>query len=69
MGSQLILIPRLSAQPQLSGFDLRSRLCRFIAEAPQDLALPPEEAETLSTEAFRLWAVAASYGQGGDLYR
>ncbi|XP_060003801.1 RNA polymerase II-associated protein 1 isoform X2 [Lagenorhynchus albirostris] len=53
----------------LSGFDLRSRLCRFIAEAPQDLALPPEEAETLSTEAFRLWAVAASYGQGGDLYR
>ncbi|KAB0402333.1 hypothetical protein E2I00_006991, partial [Balaenoptera physalus] len=65
----LILIPRLSAQPQLSGFDLRSRLCRFVAEAPQDLALPPEEAETLSTEAFRLWAVAASYGQGGDLYR
>ncbi|MBV98268.1 RNA polymerase II-associated protein 1, partial [Eschrichtius robustus] len=53
----------------LSGFDLRSRLCRFVAEAPQDLALPPEEAETLSTEAFRLWAVAASYGQGGDLYR
>ncbi|XP_051000387.1 RNA polymerase II-associated protein 1 [Acomys russatus] len=53
----------------LSNFDIRSRLCRFIAEAPQELALPPEEAETLSTEAFRLWAVAASYGQGGDLYR
>ncbi|XP_007938614.2 RNA polymerase II-associated protein 1 [Orycteropus afer afer] len=53
----------------LSNFDLRSRLCRFIAEAPQDLALPPEEAETLSTEAFRLWAVAASYGHGSDLYR
>nr|XP_010596659.1 RNA polymerase II-associated protein 1 isoform X1 [Loxodonta africana]XP_010596660.1 RNA polymerase II-associated protein 1 isoform X1 [Loxodonta africana] len=53
----------------LSSFDLRSRLCRFIAEAPQELALPPEEAETLSTEAFRLWAVAASYGQGSDLYR
>ncbi|XP_031309138.1 RNA polymerase II-associated protein 1 [Camelus dromedarius] len=53
----------------LSSFDLRSRLCRFIAEAPQELALPPEEAEMLSTEAFRLWAVAASYGQGGDLYR
>uniref|UniRef100_A0A4X1UTE5 RNA polymerase II associated protein 1 n=1 Tax=Sus scrofa TaxID=9823 RepID=A0A4X1UTE5_PIG len=53
----------------LSGFDLRSRLYRFIAEAPQELALPPEEAETLSTEAFRLWAVAACYGQGGDLYR
>ncbi|EQB77316.1 RNA polymerase II-associated protein 1 isoform 1 [Camelus ferus] len=53
----------------LSSFDLRSRLCRFIAEAPQELALPPEEAEMLSTEAFRLWAMAASYGQGGDLYR
>lgn len=53
----------------LSNFDLRSRLCRFIAEAPRELALPPEEAETLNTEAFRLWAVAASYGQGGDLYR
>lgn len=54
---------------QLSGFDLRSRLSRFIAEDPQDLALPLEEAETLSTEAFRLWAVAASYGLGSDLYR
>ncbi|XP_036874702.2 RNA polymerase II-associated protein 1 isoform X1 [Manis javanica] len=53
----------------LSSFDLGSRLCRFIAEAPQELALPPEEAETLSTEALRLWVVAASYGQGGDLYR
>lgn len=53
----------------LSSFDFRSHLCRFIAEAPQELALPPEEAETLSTEAFRLWAVVASYGQGGDLYR
>ncbi|XP_006831958.1 PREDICTED: RNA polymerase II-associated protein 1 [Chrysochloris asiatica] len=53
----------------LNSFDLRSRLCRFIAEAPQELSLPPEEAEMLSTEAFRLWAVAASYGQGSDLYR
>lgn len=53
----------------LSSFDLRSRLCRFIAEVPQEMALPLEEAEMLNTEAFRLWAVAASYGQGGDLYR
>ncbi|XP_008054597.1 RNA polymerase II-associated protein 1 [Carlito syrichta] len=53
----------------LSSFELQSRLCRFIAEAPQELALPGEEAETLNTEALRLWAVAASYGQGGDLYR
>lgn len=53
----------------LSGFDLWSRLSRFIAEDPQDLALPLEEAEALSTEAFRLWAVAASYGLGSDVYR
>nr|XP_027781851.1 RNA polymerase II-associated protein 1 [Marmota flaviventris]XP_034493256.1 RNA polymerase II-associated protein 1 [Marmota flaviventris] len=53
----------------LNSFDLRSHLCRFIAEAPQELSLPPEEAETLCTEAFRLWAVAASYGHGSELYR
>ncbi|XP_016067836.1 PREDICTED: RNA polymerase II-associated protein 1 [Miniopterus natalensis] len=53
----------------LSSFDLRSCLWRFMAEAPQQLALPPEEAEMLNTESFRLWAVAASYGQGCDLYR
>lgn len=53
----------------LSSFDLRSCLCRFLAEAPQELALPAEEAEVLNTESFRLWAVAASYGQGCDLYR
>lgn len=67
--SQLTLIPRLSVHPQLSSFDLRSCLCRFLAEAPQELALPAEEAEMLNTESFRLWAVAASYGQGCDLYR
>ncbi|XP_006883054.1 PREDICTED: RNA polymerase II-associated protein 1 [Elephantulus edwardii] len=65
----LALASRNIAARLLSSFDLRSRLCRFIAEAPQKLALPPEEAETLSTEAFRLWAVAACYGQGGNLYR
>lgn len=59
----------LPSRPQLSSFDLRSRLSRFLAEAPQEMALPLEEAEALSSEAFRLWAVAASYGQGADLYR
>ncbi|XP_043842659.1 RNA polymerase II-associated protein 1 isoform X2 [Dromiciops gliroides] len=53
----------------MSGFDLRSRLCRFVSEAPQELAMPIQEAEQLNTESFRLWAVAATYGQGGDLYR
>lgn len=68
-GLPAILIPGLCAHPQLSSFDLWSRLSRFIAEDPQDLALPLEEAEALSTEAFRLWAVAASYGLGSDVYR
>nr|XP_045012480.1 RNA polymerase II-associated protein 1 [Jaculus jaculus] len=65
----LALAGRNIAARLLSSFDLRSRLCRFIAVAPQELGLPLKEAETLSAEAFRLWAVAASYGHGGDLYR
>ncbi|NWR75029.1 RPAP1 protein, partial [Centropus unirufus] len=50
-------------------FEMKSRLSRFIAEDPLDLLLPREEAIKLSTEAFRLWAVAAGYGQACDLYR
>ncbi|XP_043404012.1 RNA polymerase II-associated protein 1 isoform X8 [Chelonia mydas] len=53
----------------LNKFELKSRLSRFIAEDPRDLPLCREEAIRLSTEAFRLWAVAAGYGQSCDLYR
>ncbi|NWZ18272.1 RPAP1 protein, partial [Asarcornis scutulata] len=53
----------------LNKFEMKSRLIRFIAEDPQDLLLPKEEAIRLSTEAFRLWAVAAGYGQACDIYR
>ncbi|NWR29168.1 RPAP1 protein, partial [Tachuris rubrigastra] len=52
----------------LHKFEMKSRLSRFIAEDPLDLLLPREEAIRLSTEAFRLWAVAAGYGQACDLY-
>ncbi|NXF83091.1 RPAP1 protein, partial [Sclerurus mexicanus] len=52
----------------LNTFEMKSRLSRFIAEDPLDLLLPREEAIRLSTEAFRLWAVAAGYGQACDLY-
>ncbi|NWW76580.1 RPAP1 protein, partial [Climacteris rufus] len=52
----------------LNKFEMKSRLSRFIAEDPRDLLLPREEAIRLSTEAFRLWAVAAGYGQACDLY-
>lgn len=54
---------------QLNKFEMKSRLSRFVAEDPLDLLLPREEAIRLSTEAFRLWAVAAGYGQACDLYR
>ncbi|NXG68404.1 RPAP1 protein, partial [Baryphthengus martii] len=53
----------------LNQFEMKSRLSRFVAEDPRDLLLPREEAIRLSTEAFRLWAVAAGYGQACDLYR
>ncbi|XP_069494891.1 RNA polymerase II-associated protein 1 isoform X2 [Ambystoma mexicanum] len=52
----------------LNKFELKARLGRFVAEDPQDLSLQHEEALRLSTEAFRLWAVAAGYGQACDLY-
>ncbi|NWU75791.1 RPAP1 protein, partial [Onychorhynchus coronatus] len=52
----------------LNKFEMKSRLSRFIAEDPLDLLLPREEAIRLSMEAFRLWAVAAGYGQACDLY-
>ncbi|XP_053331671.1 RNA polymerase II-associated protein 1 [Spea bombifrons] len=60
---------RHAAARLLNTFDLKSRLCRFVAQEPQDLPLPREEAERLNTETFRLWAVAAGYGQACDLYR
>ncbi|XP_068017518.1 RNA polymerase II-associated protein 1 [Melanerpes formicivorus] len=60
---------RNAAARLLNQFGMKSRLSRFIAEDPQDLLLPREEAIRLSTEAFRLWAVAAGYGQACDLYR
>ncbi|KAG8561002.1 hypothetical protein GDO81_015211, partial [Engystomops pustulosus] len=53
----------------LNTFDMRSRLSRFVVQEPQDLPLLKGEAERLSTETFRLWAVAAGYGQACDIYR
>ncbi|XP_075049158.1 RNA polymerase II-associated protein 1 isoform X2 [Mixophyes fleayi] len=60
---------RHSAARLLNTFDMKSRLSRFVVQEPQDLPLPREEAERLSTETFRLWAVAAGYGQACDIYR
>ncbi|KAE8587178.1 hypothetical protein XENTR_v10021883 [Xenopus tropicalis] len=60
---------RHSAARLLHKFDLKNRLSRFVAQEPQDLPLQKEEAERMSTETFRMWAVAAAYGQACDLYR
>ncbi|XP_068110392.1 RNA polymerase II-associated protein 1 [Hyperolius riggenbachi] len=60
---------RHSAARLLHTFDVKSRLARFVVQEPQDLPLPRDEAERLTTETFRLWAIAAGYGQACDLYR
>ncbi|XP_030069963.1 RNA polymerase II-associated protein 1 isoform X2 [Microcaecilia unicolor] len=52
----------------LNKFDLKSYLSRFVVQEPQDLPLQHEEAVRLSTEAFRLWSLAAGYAQACDLY-
>lgn len=64
---QLSLLSSYSLQ--LNKLEMKSRLSRFVAEDPTDLSLRRDEAMKLSTEAFRLWAVAAGYGQACDLYR
>ncbi|KAM4014025.1 RNA polymerase II-associated protein 1 isoform 1-T1 [Anomaloglossus baeobatrachus] len=53
----------------LNTFDMKSRLSRFVVQEPRDLPLLKGEAEKLSTETFRLWAIAAGYGQACDIYR
>ncbi|KAG9465144.1 hypothetical protein GDO78_018815, partial [Eleutherodactylus coqui] len=60
---------RHAAARLLNTFDMKSRLSRFVVQEPQDLPLLKEEAVRLSTETFRLWAIAAGYGQACDIYR
>uniref|UniRef100_A0A6J0TLK9 RNA polymerase II-associated protein 1 n=1 Tax=Pogona vitticeps TaxID=103695 RepID=A0A6J0TLK9_9SAUR len=59
---------RNAAARLLNKFEMKSRLSRFIAEDPKDLPLGIEEAIRINTEAFRLWAITAGYGQACDLY-
>ncbi|KAI4900398.1 hypothetical protein NFI96_017778 [Prochilodus magdalenae] len=46
----------------------RERLSLLLAAEPSELLLEPAEAICCNTEALRLWAVAASYGQACNLY-
>ncbi|KAG7271478.1 hypothetical protein CRUP_018512 [Coryphaenoides rupestris] len=52
----------------LSSLGVRERLSRLLSPEPSELLLEPGQALLLSTEAYRLWAVAASYGQACDTY-
>ncbi|XP_061075259.1 RNA polymerase II-associated protein 1 [Conger conger] len=53
----------------LHSLGARERLSCLLALQPKDLPLELGEALRISTEALRLWAVAAGYGQACDLYR
>ncbi|XP_055015783.1 RNA polymerase II-associated protein 1 isoform X2 [Boleophthalmus pectinirostris] len=47
---------------------VKERLSCLLSAEPSDLLLGEAEAIKLCTEAYRLWAVAARYGQACDLY-
>uniref|UniRef100_A0A6Q2Z8J0 RNA polymerase II associated protein 1 n=1 Tax=Esox lucius TaxID=8010 RepID=A0A6Q2Z8J0_ESOLU len=52
----------------LNSLGARECLSRLLAPEPAELQLEPGEALRVSTEAYWLWAVAASYGQACSLY-
>jgi len=57
-----------SLLPQLNSLGMRERLSCLLSAEPSELLLEPTEALRITTEAYRLWAVAAGYGQACDLY-
>uniref|UniRef100_A0AAV2JEN9 Tyrosine-protein kinase receptor n=1 Tax=Knipowitschia caucasica TaxID=637954 RepID=A0AAV2JEN9_KNICA len=52
----------------LNSFGMKERLACLLSAEPGDLLLEEAEAIRISTEAYRMWAVAARYGQACDLY-
>uniref|UniRef100_A0A667YFU6 RNA polymerase II associated protein 1 n=1 Tax=Myripristis murdjan TaxID=586833 RepID=A0A667YFU6_9TELE len=52
----------------LNSLGARERLSRLLSVEPSELLLEPAEALRITTEAYRLWAVAAGYGQACNLY-
>ncbi|KAK9533712.1 hypothetical protein VZT92_008813 [Zoarces viviparus] len=52
----------------LNSLGVKERLPCLLSAEPGELLLEPAEALRLSTEAYRLWAVAAGYGQACKLY-
>lgn len=54
--------------PKLNSLGVRERLSCLLSAEPSELLLEPTAALRITTEAYRLWAVAAGYGQAGKLY-
>ncbi|XP_034530828.1 RNA polymerase II-associated protein 1 [Notolabrus celidotus] len=52
----------------LNSLGARERLSCLLSAEPGELLLEPSKALRITTEAFRLWAVAAGYGQACKLY-
>uniref|UniRef100_A0A3Q3WTG5 Uncharacterized protein n=1 Tax=Mola mola TaxID=94237 RepID=A0A3Q3WTG5_MOLML len=52
----------------LNSFGVKERLSRLLSSEPSELLLELSEALRITTEAYRLWAVAAGYGQACKLY-
>ncbi|XP_042356934.1 RNA polymerase II-associated protein 1 [Plectropomus leopardus] len=52
----------------LNSFGVSERLPCLLSAEPSELLLEQTEALRITTEAFRLWAVAAGYGQACKLY-
>uniref|UniRef100_A0A3B4AK67 Uncharacterized protein n=1 Tax=Periophthalmus magnuspinnatus TaxID=409849 RepID=A0A3B4AK67_9GOBI len=52
----------------LNSHGVKERLSCLLSAEPGDLLLGEAEAIRICTEAYRLWAVAARYGQACDLY-
>ncbi|XP_077395046.1 RNA polymerase II-associated protein 1 isoform X2 [Festucalex cinctus] len=52
----------------LNSAGVRERLSRLLSAESSELPLEPRKALRITTEAYRMWAVAAGYGQACDLY-
>ncbi|KAM9709096.1 RNA polymerase II-associated protein 1 [Menidia menidia] len=52
----------------LNSLGVRERLSCLLSAEPSELLLEPTEALRITTEAYRLWAVAAAYGQACNIY-
>nr|XP_020446761.1 RNA polymerase II-associated protein 1 [Monopterus albus]XP_020446762.1 RNA polymerase II-associated protein 1 [Monopterus albus]XP_020446763.1 RNA polymerase II-associated protein 1 [Monopterus albus] len=52
----------------LNSLGVSEHLSCLLSAEPSELLLEPSEAIRITTEAYRLWAVAASYGQACKLY-